>query len=229
MLRVEEALADERDRAEERHGISAAAAAALTKRERDVQRDRGPHDLQAAPRIGHGPDLRLVERRRDVDERALALEEPSRRRGEHGSDAGRRQARQLGRVGPDDLGGLELRSEDDAALPALGILQRAERRRRRGRRSIEARAVAHVDEARIDAHAGAVDDRRVVRYGHVGTDRIDQSVAQHDRARRNRRAARRDQTGAANRVDVGPIRARRDSEGKGAGGDAERESRNAFH
>ena len=62
MLRVEEALAHERDRAEQRDRIAAAAAAAAA--ERDVQRDRRAHDLQAAPRIGDRADLRLVDRRR---------------------------------------------------------------------------------------------------------------------------------------------------------------------
>ena len=105
MLRVQEALTDERDRAKERHRVAAttAAAAARSERQRDVQRDRRPHDLKPASRVRHGADLRFVRRRRHVDERALSLEQACRRRCEHGRHARCREPRELRRVGPDTL------------------------------------------------------------------------------------------------------------------------------
>ena len=70
MLRVEEALAHERDRAEKRHGVAAPAPAA--RRELDVQGYRGAHDLQAAAVVPDVANLRLVYRTDNVQERAAA-------------------------------------------------------------------------------------------------------------------------------------------------------------
>ena len=61
MLRVEEALADERDRSEERHRIAAAAAAALPSASETCSATGVRTTCRPAPRIGHGADLRLVE------------------------------------------------------------------------------------------------------------------------------------------------------------------------
>ena len=62
MLRVQEGLAHERDDAEQRLRVPGAARPI---HQRDVQRDRRLHHVQAPPLVGDVPDLRLVVRRND--------------------------------------------------------------------------------------------------------------------------------------------------------------------
>ena len=121
MLPVQKRLSNERDDTHQRGGIAVAARAL---RERDVQRDRRADDDEAAARIGDGADLRILFGRRDVHERAPALDDFTRRRREHGGNADRRERREAGHVGADVLRRLELRPQYVLPLPALGLLRR---------------------------------------------------------------------------------------------------------
>ena len=199
MLRVEEALAHEGDDAEERHGIGITPYAA---RKLHVQGDRRPHDLDALAVVAHAANLRIVGGRRDVDQRAASLENHPRRRREHRRDAAAGEPGELGRL-LEMARGLELRPEDQAPLPALGFLGRAQVRRLRLCGSdLEARRVAHVDEPGVDSQARAVDRDRVGRRLHVCADRLDQPAPNHDRPRADRRARGRHQPRPLDRVDL---------------------------
>ena len=61
---------------------------------------------------------------------------------------------------------------------------------------VDWRAVGHVDEARIDAQIRAVDHDGVGRRHDVGTDVLDEAVAQDDRAARDGGACGREDPGA---------------------------------
>ena len=159
VLRVEEALAHERDDAHQRRRDSRrrrAAPGASTCSATGVRTISRPARV-----IGDGADLRLVTGADDVHERALSLDESRRRRREDRRDARRREPRELRRVGrmcsaPRAAdGGSRSRFQRSASsvVRELGGAARC--------RGIEPACVAHVDQARIHGQAGAVDDDRV--------------------------------------------------------------------
>ena len=135
MLRVEEALTDEGDRAEQRHRVAAAAATAAAERDMQAQPACGRPAGRAwgsatAPICGSSTGAEtftsaLCPLKSPADGVASTVVMPV---------AG--ESRQLRRIGAQHLGRFELRPEDHAALPALGLFRGAERGRgsRRPRR-----------------------------------------------------------------------------------------------
>jgi len=227
VLRVDEVLAHERDVSHQRAGIPAASGAGV---HRDVQRNRRANDLQALSDVSDGAYLRIIRTGRDVDERALASHQGSRRGRKHGRHPNGRKARKLRRVGLEMIRRLDLRAEDVRALPALGILGRRELPGRRGVRfHVEPRRVSHVDEAGIHRHASAVDHDRFCRPLHVGAHCFNDAVANHDGAASDGWTRRRDQARSPDRVDMRRIRTRPDSPRSRRGDHADSETNMCPH
>ena len=183
----------------QRRGI---AASRLPRREGHVQRHRRPHHIQPAAVARHVPDLRLIVGCDNVDQRAAALDHLACRHRQHGGDARAGEAPQFGRVGAQARGGLELRPENGLAPGPLDFHPRAGIAGRLGGWHHEAAGVAHVDQARVDAQALSVDHDRIGRGGSAWANGLDETVADEDRARFDRRSGRGDDARAGDGVDV---------------------------
>ena len=227
ILRVEEALADERDSAQERFGIPVAAHA----RQLDVQRHRRSDDAQPGSWFRNRADNRLELRRADVDQRALPLEQDAGRRGEHARDAPGRKARQLGRIQLHVIGRQDLRPQDHRPLRTLRLVGRPRSLLRLCEVDLDVGAggIAHVDQSRVHRHAGAVDHDGIGRRLRVGADGIDDAVPQDDRPTLDRRARHRDEPGSLDRIRARRIRASGQPEGHGGRGNTGAESNPGCH
>ena len=190
LLRVEHRLADVRDHPHERVGIGPGR----TRIERDLLRHAAADDA-----LLHRPAA-------EVEDDGLAVEDAERGGGEDRRHAGgalrvdvvvgelrlahrherRRRLRQL-------LRGRALRTWSGAAAAA----------RRSPRRKSERRL--RVDEAGIDVLPLRIDDRGVGRNGHGVADRLDQAVADDDRAVGEFRSADGMHGAADDRVDAGGV------------------------